>query len=304
MGENENKTDLRAQLEAALADQPEAPVEAPAEAPVEAPAEVPQEATQEAPQTAPQEAPAAPPQPNPMQDSGMTRGQADMYNALFERSAQALRAVQEENAKLRAQIEQQSQANEEKVEAAVAEPPVLDMSQWGYMTDAQRTDAQSKYQNDVMAYFKNAMMSELAPLKEAYAKQRADAARQEAIAALSTDARFEGFSDALPQIQNVLDKTPELKDTDPRRAYQIAYAINRGFAPKPQRSAAEIAEEAMKNPEVMRIIETKRATDTAAKNADVPVVSAASGMSSAAAVPTNRPKTIEEAHKMWEGFNL
>lgn len=310
MTDNENtnqQPDLRAQLEAALAadEAAEAAPEAPQEA---APAETPAEATQEAAPAQPEPVPTEAQTPPPATNAQMTQAQADMYSALLNRSAEALRNMQEENAKLRQLVEQQSQVAEQKAEAVAEQPtiPVLDMSQWGYLSDEQRAEKAAEYQNGMMAYFKNAMMQEIAPLKDAYEQQKAAAAREQAIAALSGDERMKGFKDDLPMIQNILDKTPELSGADPNRLYQIAYYINRGIQAQnaPQRSAAQIAEEAAANPEVMRILEAKRAAEVAQKNSEVPVVSASSGMSSAAAIPTNRPKTLEEAHRFWENaFN-
>lgn len=314
MADNENtnqQPDLRAQLEAALAadEAAEAAPETPQEtAPAETPAETPQEAAQEAAPAQPEQIPAEAQTPPPAMNAQMTQAQADMYSALLNRSAEALRTMQEENAKLRQLVEQQSQVAEQKAEAVAEQPamPVLDMSQWGYLSDEQRAEKTAEFQNGMMAYFKNAMMQEIAPLKDAYERQKAAAARDQAIAALSGDERLKGFKDDLPMIQNILDKTPELSGADPSKAYQIAYLINRGLQAQnaPQRSAAQIAEEAAANPEVMRILEAKRAAEVAQKNSEVPVVSASSGMSSAAAIPTNRPKTLEEAHRFWENaFN-
>ena len=316
MADNENtnqQPDLRAQLEAALAadeaaeSAPDATQEtAPADTPTEAPQETSQEVAPAQPEQIPLQTEAQ--TPPPAINAQMTQAQADMYSALLSRSAEALRTMQEENAKLRQLIEQQSQVAEQKAETVAEQPamPVLDMSQWGYLSDEQRAEKAAEYQNGMMAYFKNAMLQEIAPLKDAYERQKAAAARDQAIAALSGDERMKGFKDDLPMIQNILDKTPELSGADPNRLYQIAYYINRGMQAQnaPQRSAAQIADEAMSNPEVMRILETRRATETAQKNAEVPVVAASAGMSSAAAVPTNRPKTIEEAHRMLENFSF
>lgn len=326
MADNENTTqtqplDLRAQLEAALLsdEAPAAPAAtaeaapAPEAAQTPVPAEAAQaeaqtEAAQEAAPAQPEQIPAEAQTPPPAMNAQMTQAQANMYSALLNRSAEALRAANEENARLNQMLQQQSQVAEQKAEAVAAQPtiPVLDMSQWGYLSDEQRAEKAAEYQNGMMAYFKNAMLQEIAPLKDAYEQQKAAAAREQAIASLSGDERLKGFKDDLPMIQNILDKTPELSGADPNRLYQIAYYINRGIQAQnaPQRSAAQIADEAMSNPEVMRILETRRATETAQKNAEVPVVAASAGMSSAAAVPTNRPKTIEEAHRMLENFSF
>jgi len=321
MADNENTTqtqplDLRAQLEAALLSEeapaaPAAPAEAapaPEAAQTPAPAEAEQAAAQPTETPAQQTPTPETPPAAPQESAQMTQAQANMYSALLNRSAEALRTMQEENARLNQMLQQQSQVAEQKAEEAAAQPtiPVLDMSQWGYLSDEQRAEKAAEYQNGMMAYFKNAMLQEIAPLKDAYEQQKAAAAREQAIAALSGDERMKGFKDDLPMIQNILDKTPELSGADPNRRYQIAYYINRGIQAQnaPQRSAAQIADEAMSNPEVMRILETRRATETAQKNAEVPVVAASAGMSSAAAIPTNRPKTIEEAHRMLENFSF
>lgn len=309
MGENENQ-DLRAQLEQALmSDTPAEAQDASVEAPVETPVEAPQEA---APQTSTQEeAPQTPTQtpqqtPPPQTPPTMTPEQANMYSALLNRSAEAMKEMQAEIARLKESQQQQSQLAEQKIEEAVS-MPTLDMSGWSYLTDEQRNERQAAFTDGMAKYFRSQMDSELAPIKAAYEQQRIDAEKQAAIAALSGDATFKGFGDSLPQIQNILDKTPALKNESRKNAYEIAYLINRGLQSmqnEGQRTAAQIAEEAAANPEVMRILESRRASQTAEKNAEVPVVTATSGMSNAQAVPTARPKTLDEAHALWKDFTL
>lgn len=178
MADNENTTqtqplDLRAQLEAALLSDeapaaPAAPAEAapaPEAAQTPAPAEAEQAAAQptETPaQPTPEPTPAEAQTPPPEMSAQMTQAQANMYSALLNRSAEALRAANEENARLNQMLQQQSQVAEQKAEEAAAQPtiPVLDMSQWGYLSDEQRAEKAAEYQNGMMAYFKNAMLQD------------------------------------------------------------------------------------------------------------------------------------------------
>lgn len=324
MGENENtpamtQDDLRAQLEAAFADAPEdtGAADAAPEAPAEtAPAEQPEAIVPDAPtQETPPPAPEAPAQSAPTEAA--PAGQMDTVMQMVSRTADMLREVQAENQRLRELVGQQSEAAEAAAmnvatnPAPPAEMPILDLSHMAYMdADAQKTAA-TEYAQKLAAYLKTQMEGDIAPIREEYERQREDAARQSAIGALSNDAEFAGFADALPQIETILKNSPALSgEGDMQKRYALGYLISRGMdamrAPKEvQRAPADIAREAMENPEVMRLIESERARQAEEKNANVPRHMASAGAAQAPATPEVRPKTMEEAREyMRRSFGL
>lgn len=233
----------------------------------------------------------------------------DQMQALMQmaqRTAEALRVTQQENARLQALLDQQSaqaEAAAENVASAAPQMPILDTSAFAYMDDAAKAAAQAKYATDMMAYIRSQMEGEIAPIRESYERQRAEAERNSAIHALSNDAQFAGFADNLPQIEHVLSATPSLSgEADLQKRYALAYLIKRGLdavkAPVVERAAADIAKEAMSNPEAMRIIAAQGARAAEEKNADVPRQMASAGASSAPASPISRPQNMDEAYDL------
>lgn len=229
-----------------------------------------------------------------------------------------LRSVQEENQRLRTLVGQQSEAAQNAAQSVVedktpkpAQPPVFDLSRLQYMDDEARAAASADYTAQLTSFIRSQMEGELAPIREDFERQKASAERESAIGALSNDASFVGFAEALPKIERILQSEPALSsEGDMQKRYAIAYLISRGMdamQPKEevQRSAADIAKEAIANPEVMRLIESERARQIAEKNADVPRQMASSGTATAPATPQAKPKTMEEAREfMRRSFGL
>ena len=338
MGENENNTantqDLRAQLEAAFAQDdagtgaenavpaenvadssssPDSSAEQNAQA-EQAETVTPESAVSDG-STAPAEAGQNPAASVPASGAA---SQMDTMMQMVSRTAEMLRSVQEENQRLRSLVGQQSEAAQNAVQAAVedktpkpAQPPVFDLSRLQYMDDEARAAASADYTAQLTSFIRSQMEGELAPIREDFERQKASAERESAIGALSNDASFVGFAEALPKIERILQSEPALSsEGDMQKRYAIAYLISRGMdamQPKEevQRSAADIAKEAIANPEVMRLIESERARQIAEKNADVPRQMASSGTATAPATPQAKPKTMEEAREfMRRSFGL
>ena len=317
MGENEVQDaplDLREQLASALADadnvdldadparvdDPVMGVQEPHSAEVPAGGNASATEMQEGASETPVQNPPAPESAQEVPDQMQTLMQ------MAQRTAEALRATQQENARLQALLDQQSaQAQEaaENVANAAPQMPILDTSGFAYMDDAAKAAAQARYAEQMMAYIRSQMEGEIAPIRESYERQRAEAERNGAIHALSNDPKFAGFADNLPQIEHVLSATPSLSgEADLQKRYAIAYLIKRGLdavsTPAAERAAADIAKEAMGNPEVMRIIAAQGARAAEEKNADVPRQMASAGASSAPAAPISRPQNMDEAYDL------
>ena len=338
MGENENNTantqDLRAQLEAAFAQddagtgaENAVPAENVADSSSAPDSSAEQNAPAEQTETVTPESAAAEESPAPAEavqnpaasvPASGAASQMDTMMQMVSRTAEMLRSVQEENQRLRSLVGQQSEAAQNAVQAAVedktpkpAQPPVFDLSRLQYMDDEARAAASADYTAQLTSFIRSQMEGELAPIREDFERQKASAERESAIGALSNDSSFVGFAEALPKIERILQSEPALSsEGDMQKRYAIAYLISRGMdamQPKEevQRSAADIAKEAIANPEVMRLIESERARQIAEKNADVPRQMASSGTATAPATPQAKPKTMEEAREfMRRSFGL
>lgn len=315
MVENETREntpqDLRTMLESAFAGEEEpVPVEEPAAEPAvqepmqtEAPAEaaVPAEQTQTAPAAetpAPAQQPAA-----PVQDNSAIAMQ------LAARAAESMKVLQEENARLRAAVQQQGAQAQQMAQAVVEDKtpkvpvmPVFDSSRMGYMDENARKAYEEQYGQQMAEYIRSQMAQELAPLRESYERQKAQAEREAAIGSLRNSGRLQGFDEALPHIERILEQMPSLAaEQDAQKRYTVGYLLNRGLeavnAPA-QRAAADVAREVMANPEVMRLIEAERARAAAEKNAAAVPQSASTGASTAPATPQNRPQNLGEARTL------
>ena len=315
MGENETientPQDLRSMLENAFAGEEE-PV--PAAEPVAEPAvqepvqtEVPAEAAAAAEQT-----PAAPSVENPVpaqQTAAPVQDNSAIAMQLAARAAESMRVLQEENARLRAAVQQQGAQAQQMAQAVVEDKapkvpvmPVFDSSRMGYMDETARKSYEDQYGQQMAEYIRYQMAEELAPLRENYERQKAQAEREAAIGSLRNSGRMQGFDEALPQIERILEQMPSLAaEQDAQKRYTMGYLINRGLeavnAPA-QRAAADVAKEAMANPEVMRLIEAERARAAAEKNAAAVPQSASTGASTAPATPQNRPQNLGEARTL------
>jgi hypothetical protein len=228
---------------------------------------------------------------------------------LAARAAESMKVLQEENARLRAAVQQQGAQAQQMAQAVVEDKapkvpvmPVFDSSRMGYMDENARKSYEDQYGQQMAEYIRYQMAEELAPLRENYERQKAQAEREAAIGSLRNSGRMQGFDEALPQIERILEQMPSLAaEQDAQKRYTMGYLINRGLqavnAPA-QRAAADVAKEAMANPEVMRLIEAERARAASEKNAAAVPQSASTGASTAPATPQNRPQNLGEARTL------
>lgn len=170
------------------------------------------------------------------------------------------------------------------------------------MDETARKSYEDQYGQQMAEYIRYQMAEELAPLRENYERQKAQAEKEAAIGSLRNSGRMQGFDEALPQIERILEQMPSLAaEQDAQKRYTMGYLINRGLqavnAPA-QRAAADVAKEAMANPEVMRLIEAERARAASEKNAAAVPQSASTGASTAPATPQNRPQNLGEARTL------
>ena len=235
--------------------------------------------------------------------------QAALAMQMADRATQALRQMQEENARLRAAMEQQNtlahdaaQAVTEQNTPKAPQMPVFDASGWAYMDDEARQKASADFTAAMAEYVRAQMEGEIAPIKASFEEQREAAAKAAALGALGNNAKFVGFNEAVPQIEHILAKTPTLAaEKNPELRYALGYLLKRGYDSinnPAQRSAADVAKDAMANPEVMRIIESERARATAERNAGAVPQSASTGTSNAPATPQVKPQSLGEARDL------
>lgn len=215
-------------------------------------------------------------------------------------ATEAYQRAQQENAQLKARIaeleaamQQQSQAAENAIVDEMLEPPEFPLDGFEYLSDEERAQRLAEYNSAMAEYTKKQILKEISPAIQ-YFQQQSKLAEYEATRnALASSPELKPLMDDFDGIDRVIQRTPELESLDPQRRLIIAALINKGIKAmnnQKQPTPEEIASQALQNPEAMRIIETKRAQQIAQKNQNVPKITASSGMSSAVAMPEEKPK--------------
>lgn len=220
-------------------------------------------------------------------------------------------AMRAENEQLRAAqaqaqqvVQEQSEVAEETQLTKLLEPPVLDFSVLEFAEPDMKRAAFEDYSRKLAEYSraqaKADLEAQIAPMMENYRREEALAKENNAISALSAMQEMPGFAEDLPQIKALLENHKTLMGIEPQERYMLGYFINRGInaGKAPAKTPEQIAGEAMANPEVMRIIEAKRAADIEAKNAQVPTLTASQGLATSAVNVNEAPRDFDEARKL------
>jgi len=139
----------------------------------------------------------------------------------------------------------------------------------------------------------------VAPMAERYKAAQEAALRQAVKNGMRASAEYDGFAEVENKVEEILSSDGELMRMDPYKAYTYAYLMARGLKskePAPERSASDRAAEVLSDPEVMKILEQKRAEDAAALHSTLPKLPASGGV--LPATPEKTPKTLSEARAL------
>lgn len=270
-------------------------------------------ATQNQPSTVAQDRPTAEPTTTQPEEANAQAQAADPQAAAqigLDRAAQALSQAQAQNEQLAAQLkellaqrqQQSTQAQTAIEETMTQQPPLdIDLSDLAYLSDEERAQKMQQLRVSIEEQTRKSIMDEIAPVMEDF-KNRQHSAEDEAVrTTLSGQPQFKGFRENESTINNIIENTPELAQLEPERRYTLAYLISRGVSSmntdaKPK-SAEEMANEAAGNPEVMKLLEKRRAQDIAQTNSEVPTLSASGGGSYVPANVDRAPQTLKEARE-------
>lgn len=209
----------------------------------------------------------------------------------------AFRQMQTENQQLRDSMAQQSQDTKAQLEDAL-EPPTLDIDGMMYDDDATRQRKQSEYNTAMFEYNRKKLMQEIQPMVDSYRQQQRDGEMQASIANLhNLPGVGNRFDDVAADIPQTIRSIPALANMAPNEAVPLAALIAKGRAATnaQAKTPEQTAEEIFANPEVMKLIELKRANQLRA-NQNIPPMSASQGaMSTAPLNVTPKPATVQDA---------
>ena len=247
----------------------------------------------ETPQNVPQTAPKAP----QAVGSGIMGGNQPDAASILNLLIPAFRQMQTENQQLKQSMTQQSQDTKAQLEDAL-EPPTLDIDGMMYDDDATRQRKQSEYNTAMLDYQRKMLMREMQPMVDSYRQQQRDGEMQASIANLhNLPGVGNRFDDVAADIPQTIRSIPALANMAPNEAVPLAALIAKGRAATnaQAKTPEQTAEEIFANPEVMKLLELKRANQLRA-NQNIPPMSASQGaMSTAPLNVTPKPETVQDA---------
>lgn len=233
---------------------------------------------------------------------------------------QLVQQLMAQNQQLQAQLQQTGAAMQQQSQAAesaimgqfVPQPapeaqqeaediaPTLDFAEMRYMSEEEQAQKMAEWQQSMVDYaIKKATASvqkEIAPVRDEYEAKRRIAEADAAKATIYADPRFASFRERDADIERILSTTPALNGADAATRYMLGGLIDRGLSNLQQKemTTEELVQKALSSPEVMKALETKRATEIQKQNAEVPTIAPSSGTANASPLPESRPKDANE----------
>lgn len=260
-----------------------------------------------------------PPQEKTEPDNVPTENQPQPTN----QSSDLMMLVQQlmaQNQQLQAQLQQTSNAMRQQSQAAesgimsqftpeaapqaqqTAEDiaPTLDFASMRYMSEEEQAQKMADWQQSVVDYVirraTEAARSEIAPVRDEYEAKRRIAENDAAKATIYADPRFASFRDRDADIERIIAATPALNGVDAATRYMLGGLIDRGMSNlQPHEiTTEELVQKALASPEVMKALETKRATEIQKQNTEIPTIAPSSGTGNASPIPESKPKSFED----------
>ena len=225
-----------------------------------------------------------------------------------------------QNQQLQAQLQQTSNAMQQQSQAAengimsqftpeaapqaqqTAEDvaPTLDFASMRYMSEEEQAQKMAEWQQSVVDYAirraTEAARNEIAPVRDEYEAKRRIAENDAAKATIYADPRFASFRDRDAYIERIIAATPALNGVDAATRYMLGGLIDRGMSNlQPHEiTTEELVQKALASPEVMKALETKRATEIQKQNAEIPTIAPSSGTGNASPIPESKPKSFDD----------
>lgn len=251
--------------------------------------------------------------PDSVPTSNQPQNQSSDLMMLVQQLMAQNQQLQQQNQQMNAAMQQQSQAAENGImsqftpEAApqaqqTAEDvaPTLDFASMRYMSEEEQAQKMADWQQSVVDYAirraTEAARSEIAPVRDEYEAKRRIAENDAAKATIYADPRFASFRDRDADIERIIAATPALNGVDAATRYMLGGLIDRGMSNlQPHEiTTEELVQKALASPEVLKALETKRATEIQKQNAEIPTIAPSSGTGNASPIPESKPKSFED----------
>ena len=244
--------------------------------------------------------PAATEQVPPTQDE-RERAFAAMVNELSDLRERE-RTLSQRNTELENMLSEQNKVAGETIEELAGTTPgaiSIDLDDILYLPPEEQKARFNEYARSVADYTKQEVLKELAPVIGDYESARKSALVTSAYDEISGIPEFSDISEHREAIERILSKTPELDSLPVQKKLMLAYLADRGMGaisapPAPARTAADIANEALSNPDVMRIIAQASFSDAKAQSDTIPPTKPSHGYGNAPVTIPKKPQSIDE----------
>lgn len=220
-------------------------------------------------------------------------------------------AVKDENAHLKALLNETRVSNQETVEELTNSVPVLNLSDIAFIDEEEVAKRSTEYTRQVMDYAqRNAEANILKKIEPIISKAQQAAELQEqaeVLNVLNTIPELSGISNMGNELSKIINSTRALQNPElsTEEKYITAYTILQGANGVNNRSKQPTFEEFVemydKTPELQNLIEQKRA-DKLKESQQVPNLSPSNGAGGVALNIPNKPKTFDDVKKLLKGM--
>lgn len=235
------------------------------------------------------------------------------YTASMEHMS-GIERLRAENEALKAELAKVNTSGIEQadeVNATVAEQltgsdiPSFDDESYNFASDAERKQIMAEYTRSLVDYAVNKaqtdMLNRVAPLIDEHDKAIENAAFDEALRELGATNEFSDISAYGDDVRRIC-KRDEFNGMKPYQRVTLAALVARGMHNNPLNEEKDIgkrADEILRDEELMRELETRKAMKLHDSRTDYPKQSASGSLSAAAFEPPKKAQSIEELRGMY-----
>jgi hypothetical protein len=210
--------------------------------------------------------------------------------------------LQEKVQRLEALLSEQNAAFSENLAEGASSMPDIDFDELAFLSPEERKTRMNDFYKAVFDKTKADVLGELSPIIGEYNKAKAENELSQRYSELAKDPTFADIEASREQIERVLARTPGVEAIPLENRLILGYLASRGIdaanAPEaPERTAADIAKEAMANPEVMKLIAEAHAGEVMKAQSFVPPSAPSHGYANAPVTLTKKPQSIDEVTK-------
>lgn len=226
----------------------------------------------------------------------------------YNMAMQEIEALKQQNQQLQGTIDELSKQNTENILEEALTPPALDINGLAFADEETQRAAMAKYAEELSAYNRQQLMSEMSPALEFAKRGMREAEKSETIEALSQIPELASIREMLPQLDRLIENNKWLSSEDMPmdERYIAAYAMAKGIdsinhppmeKAQPKEPTTEELMALYNGNSAFREMVEKQRLEAIKHSQQVPPMSGSSGAAGAALNIKDKPQTLEEASK-------